>query len=394
MPTDVSSKTRFFTESVIREMTRRALKCGAVNLAQGFPDFAAPEQLKEAAKCAIDEDYNQYAVTHGAPDFRAAIAEKALAYNQLKCDPDLNITVTCGATEAMVASLLAVINPGDEVIIFEPFYENYGPDTILAGATPKYVALRDPNYSIDSAELIAAFSPRTKAIIVNTPHNPTGKVFSRAELETIAALCCRYDTLAITDEIYEHIIFGETRHLSLATMPGMSERTITISGLSKTYSVTGWRLAYAIACERLTAAIRKVHDFLTVGAPHPLQQAGATALRLPPSFYTELAAMYQRKGAMLIEALNAAGFKCRAPQGAYYIMAGISQMGFRDDFEAADFMLDEVGIAAVPGSSFYHRRELGHHILRFTFSKSETTLAAAAERLKSLDRKITLHRGR
>ncbi|MBV8357689.1 MAG: aminotransferase class I/II-fold pyridoxal phosphate-dependent enzyme [Deltaproteobacteria bacterium] len=394
MSTDVSSKTRFFTESVIREMTRRALKCGAVNLAQGFPDFAAPEQLKEAAKSAIDEDYNQYAVTHGSPDFRAAIAEKARAYNKIECDPDLNITVTCGATEAMVASLLAVINPGDEVIIFEPFYENYGPDTILSGATPKYVALRDPGYSIDSVELADAFSPRTKAIIVNTPHNPTGKVFSRAELETISALCCRYDTLAITDEIYEHIIFGETRHLSLATMPGMAERTITISGLSKTYSITGWRLAYAIACERLTAAIRKVHDFLTVGAPHPLQQAGVIALRLPPSFYTELTTMYQRKGAMLLEALNAAGLKCRAPQGAYYIMADISQMGFRDDFEAADFMLDDVGIAAVPGSSFYHHRELGHHILRFTFSKSETTLAVAAERLKSLDRKLMLRQGR
>jgi aspartate/methionine/tyrosine aminotransferase len=394
MPTDVSSKTRFFTESVIREMTRRALKCGAVNLAQGFPDFAAPEQLKEAAKRAIDEDYNQYAVTHGSPNFRAAIAAKAHAYNKLECDPDLNITVTCGATEAMVASLLAVINPGDEVIIFEPFYENYGPDTILAGATPKFVALHEPNYSIDAAELSAAFSPLTKAIIVNTPHNPTGKIFSRVELETIAGLCCRYDTLAITDEIYEHIIFGESRHLSLATLPGMAERTITISGLSKTYSITGWRLAYAIACERLTSAIRKVHDFLTVGAPHPLQEAGAAALRLPDSFYTELAAMYQRKGAMLFEALSAAGLKCRAPQGAYYIMADISQLGCRDDFEAADFMLDEVGIASVPGSSFYHRRELGRHILRFTFSKSETTLASAAERLRSLDRKLKLHRGR
>jgi aspartate/methionine/tyrosine aminotransferase len=394
MPTDISSKTRFFTESVIREMTRRALKCGAANLAQGFPDFAAPEQLKDAAKRAIDEDYNQYAITHGSPNLRAAIAEKARAYNRLECDPDLNITVTCGATEAMVASLLAVINPGDEVIIFEPFYENYGPDTILAGATPKYVALHDPDYSIDLDELAAAFSPRTKAIIVNTPHNPTGKVFSRTELDTIGALCCRYDTLAITDEIYEHIIFGEARHLSLATIPGMAERTITISGLSKTYSVTGWRLAYAIACERLTAAIRKVHDFLTVGAPHPLQEAGATALRLPPSFYTELAATYQRKGAMLFEALNAAGFKCRAPQGAYYIMANIGQFGFRDDFEAADFLLDEVGIAAVPGSSFYHRRELGRHILRFTFSKSETTLAAAAERLKSFDHKLAHRRGR
>ncbi len=394
MPTDVSSKTRFFSESVIREMTRRALKCGAVNLAQGFPDFPAPGQLKEAAKRAIDEDYNQYAVTHGSPNLRAAIAEKAHSYNGLECDPDLNITVTCGATEAMVASLLAVINPGDEVVIFEPFYENYGPDTILAGATPKYVALHGPGYSIYPAELGAAFGPRTKAIIVNTPQNPTGKVFNRLELETIAALCCRHDTLAITDEIYEHIIFGDTRHLSLATMPGMAERTITISGLSKTYSVTGWRLAYTIAGERLTSAIRKVHDFLTVGAPHPLQEAGATALRLPASFYTELAAMYQRKGAVLFEALSAAGLKCRAPQGAYYIMADIGHLGFRDDFEAADFMLGEVGIAAVPGSSFYHHRELGRSILRFTFSKSDATLAAAAERLKSLDRKLALYRNR
>jgi aspartate/methionine/tyrosine aminotransferase len=253
------------------------------------------------------------------------------------------------------------------------------------------VVLHDPDYSIDSAELEAAFTHRTKAIIVNTPHNPTGKVFSRAELETIAALCCRFDTLAITDEIYEHVIFGEARHISLATMPGMAERTITISGLSKTYSVTGWRLAYAIACERLTSAIRKVHDFLTVGAPHPLQEAGATALRLPASFYNQLAAMYQRKGAMLREALTAAGLKCRTPQGAYYIMADVAHLGFLDDFAAADFMLNKVGIAAVPGSSFYHRRDLGRHILRFTFSKSDATLAAAAERLKLLETKLRLY---
>jgi aspartate/methionine/tyrosine aminotransferase len=388
MPTDVSIKTRLFTESVIREMTRRALKSGAVNLAQGFPDFAAPAEIKEAAKRAIDEDYNQYAITHGSPNFRRAIADKVNEYNRIACDPDRNLTVTCGATEAMIASMLAVINPGDEVIIFEPFYENYGPDVILAGATPRYVALRDPDFSIDRAELEAAFGPRTKAIIVNTPHNPSGKVFTRAELEAIASLCRHYDTLAITDEIYEHIIFDGARHVSLASLPGMAERTITISGLSKTYSVTGWRLAYAIAHERLTSAIRKVHDFLTVGAPHPLQEAGATALRLPPAFYHELAAMYQRKGAMLYEALTAAGLKCRAPQGAYYIMAEIGHLGFRDDFAAADFMLDDVGIAAVPGSSFYHDRELGRHILRFTFSKSEGTLSAAAERLKSLEGKL------
>src|SRR5712692_1496366 len=285
MPTEVSTKTRFFTESVIREMTRRALSTGAVNLAQGFPDFPAPAAIKEAAKRAIDEEYNQYAITHGSPNFRRAIAEKARAYNGLECDPERNITVTCGATEAMIASLLAVINPGDEVIIFEPFYENYGPDTILAGATARYVALRDPDFSLDRRELEQPFNARTKPIIINTPHNPTGKAFSRAELETIAQLCQRYDTLAITDEVYEHIIFGNARHVSIGSIPGMEERTITISGLSKTYSITGWRLAYVIAPERLTSAVRKVHDFLTVGAAHPLQEAGAVALRLPESFY-------------------------------------------------------------------------------------------------------------
>lgn len=394
MPSEVSSKTRLFTESVIREMTRRALKCGAVNLAQGFPDFPAPAALKEAAKQAIDADYNQYAITHGSPNFRAAIADKVRSYNGLDCDPDRNVTVTCGATEAMVASLLAVINPGDEVVIFEPFYENYGPDVILAGATARYVALRDPDFSIDRAELEAAFGPHTKAIIINTPHNPTGKVFSRRELELIAELCRRYDALAITDEIYEHIIYDGARHLSIANLPGMADRTITISGLSKTYSITGWRLAYAIACERLTAAIRKVHDFLTVGAPHPLQEAGAAALRLPESFYADLAAMYQRKRAALFEALSGAGLKCRSPQGAYYIISDIAPLGLGDDFEAADFMLEEVGIAAVPGSSFYHRAELGRGLLRFTFSKSDGTLAAAAARLKTLGEKIAAHRRR
>ncbi len=392
MPTDVSHKTGFFTESVIREMTRRALKSGAVNLAQGFPDFAAPTALKEAAKRAIDEDYNQYAITHGSPNFRRAIADKVRAYNGIACDPDLNVTVTCGATEAMVAAMLAVINPGDEVVIFEPFYENYGPDVILAGAKPRYVALRDPDFAIDREELEAAFGPHTKAVVINTPHNPSGKVFTRAELEMIAALCRRHDTLAITDEIYEHIIYGGARHVSIATLPGMADRTITISGLSKTYSITGWRLAYAIACERLTSALRKVHDFLTVGAPHPLQEAGAVALRLPESFYAELAAMYERKRAMLLRALSEAGLECRTPAGAYYIMTEIGHLGFKDDFAAADFMLEEVGIAAVPGSSFYHRAELGHRKLRFTFSKSDQTLEAAAERLKTLRSKLASRR--
>jgi aspartate/methionine/tyrosine aminotransferase len=388
MPTDVSHKTRFFTESVIREMTRRALRAGAVNLAQGFPDFPAPMELKEAAKRAIDEDYNQYAITHGSPNFRAAIAAKVKSYNKIECDPDKNVTVTCGATEAMIATLLAVINPGDEVIIFEPFYENYGPDVILAGATARFVTLRDPDFSIDRKELEAAFTRRTKAIIINTPNNPTGKVFSQAELEMIAELCKRHDTLAITDEIYEHIIYGGAQHISIASLPGMADRTVTISGLSKTYSITGWRLAYTIACERLTSAIRKVHDFLTVGAPHPLQEAGAFALKLPPKFYVDLAAMYERKRATLLNALNAAGLKCRSPQGAYYIIADIGHLGFGDDFAAADFLLDQVGIAAVPGSSFYRHPELGKRKIRFTFSKSDETLANAAERLSKLHERM------
>jgi aspartate/methionine/tyrosine aminotransferase len=388
MPTEVSRKTALFTESVIRDMTRRAISIGAVNLAQGFPDFAAPAELKEAAKRAIDQDYNQYAITHGSPNLRRAIADKARSYNAINCDPERNVTVTCGATEAMVASMLGVINPGDEVVIFEPFYENYGPDVILAGATPRYVALREPDFAIDRSELEAAFGPRTKAIVVNTPHNPTGKVFTRAELEMIAELCRRYDTLAITDEIYEYITYGESRHISIAALEGMAERTITISGLSKTYSVTGWRLAYAIASEPLTSAIRKVHDFLTVGAPHPLQEAGAVALRLPESFYTKLRAMYERKRSALYRALAEAGLECHQPDGAYYIMAELGPLGFRDDLEAADFFLEEIGVAAVPGSSFYHRRALGRGMLRFTFSKSDETIADASRRLKVLGAKL------
>ena len=369
-------------------MTRRALRVGAVNLAQGYPDFPAPAKLKEAAKRAIDEDFNQYAITHGSPNFRTAIAAKVRSYNNIDCDADRNVTVTCGATEAMIATMLAVINPGDEVIIFEPFYENYGPDVTLSGATARFVTLRDPDFSIDRKELEAAFSRRTKAIIINTPHNPTGKVFSRAELEMIAELCLKHDTLAITDEIYEHIIYGDARHLSIATLPGMADRTVTISGLSKTYSITGWRLAYTVACERLTSAIRKVHDFLTVGAPHPLQEAGAAALKLPAKFYADLSTMYERKRGTLLDALNAAGLKCRSPQGAYYIIADIGHLGFADDFAAADFLLDQVGVAAVPGSSFYRHPELGKRKIRFTFSKSDETLAAAAERLSKLNERL------
>jgi len=388
MPTEVSEKTASFTESVIRNMTRRALKLGAVDLAQGFPDFPAPTELKEAAKRAIDEDYNQYAITHGSPNLRRAIAEKVRSYNRIDCDPESNLTVTCGATEAMIASLLAVVNPGDEVIVFEPFYENYGPDTIIAGASRRVVALHGRDFSIDPKELESAFGPHTKAIIINTPHNPTGKVFTLSELEMIAELCRRFDTLAITDEIYEHIIYGSARHVSIASLPGMAERTITISGLSKTYSVTGWRLAYTVACERLTSAIRKIHDFLTVGAPHPLQEAGVTALRMPESFYAELRAMYEHRRMTLFKMLSEAGFGCRLPDGAYYIMADVSHLGFADDVAAADFLLEEVGVASVPGSSFYQHKELGRGLVRFTFSKNDQTLAAGAAKLKQIESKL------
>src|ERR1700745_664002 len=270
MPTDVSTKTGYFTESVIREMTRRALKVGAVNLAQGFPDFPAPIELKQAAKRAIDEEYNQYAITHGSPNFRRAIADKVRSYNAVECDPDCNITVTCGATEAMIASMLAVINPGDEVIIFEPFYENYGPDVILSGATPRYVALRPPDWTFDPDELRAAFSHRTKVIIICNPGNPTGNVFTREQLTTIASLCEEFDVIAVTDEIYEHILYDGAEHIAIATLPGMRERTVTINSLSKTYSVTGWRVGYAIASPSATTAIRQAHDFLTVGAGRAL----------------------------------------------------------------------------------------------------------------------------
>ena len=379
--------------TIFTVMSRRALEEGALNIGQGFPDYPIDPRLAAALIDAVREGHNQYAPMEGVVALREQIAAKLHASYGVHVDPIGEITVTCGATEAMVATMLAVINPGDEVIIFEPFYENYGPDVILAGATARYVALREPNFAIDRAELEAAFGPRTKAIVINTPHNPSGKVFSRAELEFIAELCRRHDTLAVTDEIYEHIIYDGARHLSIGSLPGMAERTITISGLSKTYSITGWRLAYAIASERLTGAIRKVHDFLTVGAPHPLQEAGAAALAMPESFYAELKAMYERKRAVLLAALKGAGLRCWMPQGAYYIMTDIGELGFRDDFEAADFFLDAVGVAAVPGSSFYHRNELGHRMLRFTFSKSDQTLAAAAERLAHLDEKLAAHRG-
>ncbi|HEX6362778.1 MAG TPA: aminotransferase class I/II-fold pyridoxal phosphate-dependent enzyme [Albitalea sp.] len=379
-----SQKASRFTESVIREMTRLAHRHGAVNLSQGFPDFPAPAALKQAASDAIFADINQYAVTWGAPPLREAIAADFNRRHGAAIDPDRHLTVCCGSTEAMMAAMMAVIDPGDEVIVFEPFYENYGPDAILSGATPRYVTLREPQWTFDPAELEAAFNAHTRAVIINTPNNPTGKVFTREELEQIAALCRKWDALAVTDEIYEHILYDGAVHVPMATLDGMADRTITINSLSKTFSVTGWRVGWTIAPEDISGAIRKVHDFLTVGAAAPLQQAGAAALALPDSYYADLAAGYQRRRDMLLEILRGAGFTCFTPAGAYYIMTDISAFGFPDDVAFARHLVTEIGVAAVPGSSFYRDPALGRTKLRFTFCKKDDTLAAAAERLARL----------
>jgi aspartate/methionine/tyrosine aminotransferase len=384
MRTRISTKASRFTESVIREMTRQANAHGAINLSQGFPDFPAPEAIKRAAADALFADVNQYAITWGAKRFRDAIAAKTSRCLGIDVDPEREITVTCGSTEAMIATMLAIIDPGDEVVIFEPFYENYGPDVILSGATPKFVPLRPPEWSFDPDELRAAFSERTKAIIICNPGNPTGNVFSRAELEIIAALCQEFDAIAVTDEIYEHILYDGATHLAMASLPGMRDRTVTINSLSKTYSVTGWRVGYAIAPPDLTGAIRKVHDFLTVGAAAPLQDAGAVALAFPDSYYTELAAEYARRRDLLLPSLERAGFRCFVPRGAYYVMTDISAFGFGDDLAFAKHLVQEIGVAVVPGSSFYSRPELGNAQVRFTFCKRDETLVAAAERLERL----------
>jgi aspartate/methionine/tyrosine aminotransferase len=383
----LSHKTQIFTESVIREMTRLAHLHGAINLAQGMPDFPAPMEIKEVACRAIMEDVNQYAITWGAKRFRDAIAAKSKSYLGLEVDPEREITVTCGSTEAMIASLMAVIDAGDEVIIFEPFYENYGPDTILSGATPRYVTLRPPDWDFDRDELADAFNERTKAIIINTPNNPTGKVFSRDELRFIADLCIHWDVLAITDEIYEHILYDGFEHCAMVTLDGMRDRTITINGLSKTYSVTGWRVGYAIAPPELTSGIRKVHDFLTVGAAAPLQEAGVCALDLPRSYYSALAGAYLLRRNLLLSGLHDAGFDCRRPHGAYYVMADIRPLSRCSDLEFTDYLVRQIGVAVVPGSSFFRQSAAGSHYIRFCFCKQEATLQAAVERLRKLPRK-------
>ena len=385
----ISEKANRFTESVIRDMTRQAQLCGAVNLAQGFPDFPAPAEIKRAAQEAVARDVNQYAITWGAKSLRQAIAAKMKNWQGLEIDPEAEITVCCGSTEAMIASLLAITNAGDEIVVFEPFYENYGPDAILSGARPRFVTLHPPaeaggEWRFDERALRAAFGPHTKAIILNTPNNPTGKVFTRAELEFIRDLCVEFDALAITDEIYEHILYDGAQHISIAALDGMRERTITINSLSKTYSVTGWRVGWAVASPELTSAIRKVHDFLTVGAPAPLQEAGATALGLPESYYEALAAAYRARRDRLLPALRQAGFKTFVPRGAYYIMTDISGFAFSDDLSFAHHLVKEVGVASVPGSSFYSHPKLGAHQVRFAFCKTDATLDEAAQRLLKL----------
>jgi aspartate/methionine/tyrosine aminotransferase len=387
---NTARRTHGFRESVIRGMTRLAREYRSINLAQGFPNFPAPELLKEAAARAIHDDINQYAITWGALRLREALARKYHSWYALDIDPEREITVTCGATEAMISTLLAVVNPGDEVIVFEPFYENYGPDTILADATPVYVPLQ-PGNPLDLEQLAQAFTARTRAIIVNTPSNPAGRVLSRAELEAIAGLCQRHDVLAITDEIYEHIRF-DGEHLPLATLPGMRERTVTISGASKTFSVTGWRIGWIAAPPGLTDAIRKVHDFLTVGAPAPLQEGVATALDLlERSFYDELAQGYRARRDLLHTALRESGFTCTPPEGAYYILADFSELAQPEgstaplsDTEFAVWLSREIGVTPVPGSSFFREGGRGRSLVRFVFCKTDDILLEAARRLRTL----------
>ncbi len=375
-----AARTATFTESVIREMTRVAHQHGAINLAQGFPDFAMPSPMKDAASAAIHGDVNQYAITWGAPALRLAIADKYRRWYDFTVNTETEITVTCGATEAMASVFLALVDPGDEVIVFEPFYENYGPDAVLAGARPVFVPLEPPTWRFDPDELRRAFSPRTRAIIVNTPHNPTGRVFTRQEMAFIAGLCVEHDVWAFTDEIYEHIRYAGNHHL-LAAFPGMRERTVTISGLSKTFSCTGWRLGYAIAPARETVAIRKVHDFLTVGAPAPLQEAGAVGMAFGPEYYNRLAQEYRERREILCTALREAGFEFTVPEGAYYVLADFSSLSSVNDREFGLWLARDIGVATVPGSSFHATEGRGRRFARFAFCKKRETLEAAAERL-------------
>ena len=384
----VSHKAAQFTESVIREMSRVAAKHKAVNLAQGFPDFSAPPEIKDAACRANMNNHNQYAITWGTKNLRDAIVAKTKRDYGVTFDPETNLTVCCGATEGMIASLMATVNPGEEVIVFEPFYENYGPDAILCGATPRFVSLHPPDFSFRHEELAAAFNEKTRAIVINSPNNPTGRVFSRQDLELIAQLCQKYDVLAITDEIYEHILYDDAEHIPLWTLPGMAERTIAVNSVSKTFSVTGWRIGFILASAALTASIRKVHDFLTVGAAAPLQEACAEAFAFPESYYKELGDFYRQRRDYMLKALEDVGFRCVRPGGAYYIMAEIAPFGWDDDVAFAFHLASEIGVAVVPGSSFYRPGHPdSHKYVRFCFCKEMATLEAAVANLQKLKRK-------
>ena len=386
----ISKRVQGFTESVIREMTRVNAQHGGINLAQGMPNFPPPRELVEAAHRALDGDFHQYAITWGAPSLRRGIADKYRRFYGMELDPDQHVTVCCGSTETMLATLLAVLNPGDEVIIFEPFYENYGPGCIIAGAEPVFVPLEPPDFSFDPDRLARAVSPRTRAIIFNSPNNPSGKVFSRAELQVIADLCLEHDLVAITDEIYEHILYDGESHTPIATLPGMAERTVTISGISKSYSVTGWRVGYAVANPELSLGIRRAHDFITVGAPHPLQEAAVTALGFPDAYYVRLRERYQARRDLLFSQVEAAGFVAWKPKGAYYILTDVAhfmkQHGCEDDTAFAMFLVKEIGVATVPGSSFYAHPGLGRTKIRFCFPKTDDMLIEAGRRLQKLAR--------
>ena len=386
----ISKRVQGFTESVIREMTRVNNQYGGINLAQGMPNFPPPKELIEAAHRAIDGDFHQYAITWGAPRLRRAITDKYRRFYGMELDPEQHVTVCCGSTETMLATLLAVLNPGDEVIIFEPFYENYGPGCIMAGAEPVFVPLEPPSFSFDPDRLARAVTSRTRAVIFNSPNNPSGKIFSRAELQRIADLCLEHDLLAITDEIYEHIVYDGEEHTPIATLPGMAERTVTISGISKSYSVTGWRIGYAVANPELSLGIRRAHDFITVGAPHPLQEAAVTALHLPDAYYVALREGYQARRDLLFDKVVEAGFVAYKPKGAYYILTDVTHFlqryGCRDDHEFAMLLVKDIGVATVPGSSFYAHAELGRTKIRFCFPKTDDMLIEAGRRLQKLAR--------
>jgi aspartate/methionine/tyrosine aminotransferase len=379
-----------FTESVIREMTRLADDHGAINLAQGFPDFDPPEELVAAAKRAVDEGYNQYPVTWGSPRFREAIAAKYARFGWPELDPETEIVVTCGSTEAMVASFLALVDPGDEVLLLEPYYENYGPDAFLAGAVPRFVPMSPPDWSLDIERLAAAIGSKTRAIVLTTPHNPSGKVFDEEELKAIADLCLAHDLLVFTDEIYEHIVYDGRKHVSIALLPGMRERTVTISALSKTYSVTGWRVGWAVAAPTLMPAIRKVHDFLTVAAPAPLQEAGVVAVGMPDSYYEELVRGYEERREVFFGLVEGSGFELSRPQGAYYALAWIGplreRLGIANDTQFCRELVLRAGVASVPGSSFYENPADGRDLIRFAFPKRLDTLREAGARLAEFGR--------